>query len=380
MKILYSHRTRSADGQWVHISALAKALGARGHDVRMCGPDGADERMLDADSGGATASRLLPGSFYECAEYGYSVPAYLRLNKAAKEFQPDILYERYNLFFHAGAWLHKRCGVPMVLEVNAPLAEERAQHGGLSLTTLARKSEAAIWSTADKVLPVTHVLAEKVRAAGVPADRIAVVHNGVEQEFLEPRDPAPMRARYNLDGKLVLGFSGFVRDWHGVDRILHFLSNVHNRDLHLLIVGDGPARLELEHLARSLQIEDRLTITGVVQRDEVANHIAAFDIALQPAVVDYASPLKLFEYMAQGLPILAPDKPNINEVLTSGEDGLLFKPEELEKALSMLAGDDALRQRLGSAARETLVRRDFTWDGNARRVETIAEKLKGKQP
>lgn len=377
MKILYSHRTRSADGQWVHISALAKALRARSHDVCICSPDSADDRMLDAGGAGGVR-RFLPGPVYECAEYGYSFGAYQQLSQAARTFDPDILYERYNLFFHAGAWLHKRRGVPMVLEVNAPLAEERARHGGLSLKSFARKSEAAIWRAADKVLPVTQVLAEKVRAAGVPAERITVIHNGVDQDFLKPRDPGRVRAQYNLDGKTVLGFSGFVRDWHGVDRILRFLAKASKPDLHLLVVGDGPARSGLEDLARSLQIADQMTITGVVQRNEMADHIAAFDIALQPAVVDYASPLKLFEYMAQGLPILAPDKPNITEVLTSGDDGLLFKPDAMEAALSMLVEDEALRQRLRSAAHETLVRRDFTWDGNARRVESIAEALKGK--
>jgi glycosyltransferase involved in cell wall biosynthesis len=111
----------------------------------------------------------------------------------------------------------------------------------------------------------------------------------------------------------------------------------------------------------------------------MADHVAAFDIALQPAVTDYASPLKLFEYMAQAKAILAPDQANITEALQDGKDALLFAPGGFEPALSALIGDASLRARVGAAARETLIRRDFTWAGNARRVEAIAERLKGKR-
>ncbi|PQA88015.1 glycosyltransferase family 4 protein [Hyphococcus luteus] len=376
MKFLYSHRTRAADGQQVHIRALTDALAASGHDVVMAGPDGANEKPLDAkDERGLKA--LLPGPLYECAEYGYSFPAFLRLMKTAKASRPDILYERYNLFFHAGVWAKRRLGLPMILEVNAPLAEERAAHGHLALKNFARKSEAAIWRAADMALPVSGVLAARLAAAGVPEPRIDVIHNGVEEAFLKPAAGALVRARYGLEEQTVLGFAGFVRDWHGLDRAVRFLVETGREDVALLIVGDGPARPDLERLASELGVSARVHFAGVVQREEMPAHLAAFDIALQPAVTDYASPLKLFEYMAQGRAVLAPDQANIREVLTHGEDALLFPEGGFETALAALAQSGALRQRLGAAARETLIRRDFTWAGNARRVEAIAERLKG---
>jgi glycosyltransferase involved in cell wall biosynthesis len=343
----------------------------------MCGPDNDTSGKLDAAARrGLTA--LLPAPFYECAEYGYSFPAYRRVQAQASSSKPDILYERYNLFYHAGVWLKRKTGLPLLMEVNAPLAEERAAHGNLFFKDWAQRSEAAIWRSADMVLPVTEALADYVRAAGVPESRIEVIQNGVEERFLTPQDPAPVRARYGLEGKLVLGFAGFVRDWHGLDRAVRFLAETGRDDLRLLIVGDGPARAGLEKLAHELGVADRVAFTGVVQREEMPAHVAAFDIALQPAVVPYASPLKLFEYMAQGKPIVAPSAPNIREVLTGGEDGLLFGEGEFETALSMLVGDAGLRARLGAAARETLKKRDYTWAGNARRVEAIAEKLKAR--
>ncbi|VAV98187.1 Glycosyltransferase [hydrothermal vent metagenome] len=243
---------------------------------------------------------------------------------------------------------------------------------------MARKSEAAIWRAADMVLPVTHVLAAKLRAAGVADEKITVIQNGASEEFLSPHDGGAVRARYNIEGKLILGFSGFVRDWHGVDRVVRAIAKHNRPDLHLLLVGDGPARAGLEALARELGIASQLTITGVVQRSEMPDHIAAFDIALQPAVTDYASPLKLFEYMALAKPILAPASANICEVLKDKEDAALFAEQDganFNNALDVLIADEGLRARLGAAARASLVRQDLTWAGNARRVEKIAQML-----
>ncbi len=377
MKFLYSHRTRAADGQRVHISALTHALEGRGHEIVMCGPDAEPARKLDASSQRGLTG-LLPAPVYECAEYGYSFPAHRRLAAAASHSAPDILYERYNLFFHAGAWLKRNAGLPFILEVNAPLAVERAEHGNLFFKRWARASEMAIWRAADMVAPVTNALADYVRAAGVPEGRIQVIQNGVDEDFLAPQDPASLRAQYALEGKLVLGFTGFVREWHGLDRAIRFLAQAPRDDLHLFIVGDGPARVGLERLASELGVADRVAFAGVVQREEMAAHVAAFDIALQPAVVPYASPLKLFEYMAQGKPVIAPESANIREVLTSGENGFLFEEGGFERALAILIEDADLRARLGAAAAETVKRRDYTWAGNARRVEEIAERLRSR--
>src|SRR5690606_10742188 len=95
-------------------------------------------------------------------------------------------------------------------------------------------------------------------------------------------------------------------------------------DLHFLVVGEGPAREDIARRARERGVADRVTFTGLVPRDDIANVVAAFDIALQPDVVPYASPLKLFEYMILGCAIVAPDTPNIREVLTDGDGAALF--------------------------------------------------------
>ena len=380
LRILYSHRTKSTDGQYVHIRALTDALRARGCVLEIAGPDeagAAATRKLDGGEGSSLRAAL-PKPIYEAAELAYSARGYQRLAAQARAMNPDLLYERYNLFYHAGVRLARARRLPFILEINSPLAAERARHGGLALPKLARWSEGSIWRAADKVLPVTAELARMVEAAGVRPERIEVVWNGVEEQFLADLDGAPARARLGLGQRLVLGFTGFARDWHGLDKIIRYLARAGRDDLHFLLVGDGDVAPGLKAEAARLGVADRLTITGVVQRDAVADYVAAFDIALQPASVSYASPLKLVEYMAQARAIVAPDQSNIREVMTDGVDGLLFAPDHeaaLYRALDALVADETLRRRLGGEARLTVRRRNLTWAGNAARVEAIALSL-----
>ncbi len=379
MKILYHHRTASKDGQAVHIEELIAAFRSQGHEVRVVAPAVSDSGSMGVKLGWVHRLKAnLPKAVYECLELAYSWVAYRKLLAAAREFKPDVIYERYNLFLLAGAMLKHRLGIPLLLEVNAPLVHERLQHsGGLALVRLARWAEGRAWRAADFVLPVTRVLAGYVTAYGVPDSRIVVVPNGInEAHFAEAPSPDQARAALGLSGRLVLGFTGFVREWHGVDRVIDWMaSGDAPANAHLLVVGDGPVRGDLESRAGRLGLRDRVIFTGVVDRDRVPAMVAAFDVALQPAVVEYASPLKLMEYLAMGKAIIAPSTPNIREVLTEAENALLFDGERkgaLEAALTRMCADPGLRERLGRAARETIAGLNLTWTGNARRVAGLA--------
>lgn len=378
MKILYHHRIASKDGQYVHVEELTRALKARGHELIFVAPKVTEDSDF-GDNGGLVArmKRHLPKALYEILELGYSLLAYWRLHRAVKQHNPDCLYERYNLYLPAGIWLKRRFGLPMLLEVNAPLYEERARYDGVGLPRLAAWSERYCWRGADRVLPVTRVLADRVATEGVPEDRIQVIPNGIDwDKFRDLPDRDQAKQRLGLAGRLVLGFTGFVRDWHGLDKVVDLLVDAPER--HLLIVGDGPARSTIEARAKALGVSSRLTVTGVVGRDEVAGYLAAFDIALQPDVVAYASPLKLFEYLAMGCAIVAPDRPNIREVMQHPVNGWLFDPDKpgaLPEAIQALCEDAALRTRLGKAARQSIDEQGLTWARNAERVEQLFESL-----
>jgi glycosyltransferase involved in cell wall biosynthesis len=378
LKILFTHRTQSRDGQSVHIDELIKALRSLGHEVVLVEPPHAASLHFGEEPKAARAAKkYIPGQIYELMELAYNVPEFLRLAAACRAHRPDVLYQRSNLYMLSGLLCARLFGLRYLLEVNAPLADERRKFGNLRLPGLAWRTERAAWTGADYVLPVTEVLARTIAAAGVARERIVVIPNGVDLERFAPEDATDLRKNLSLEGKLVLGFAGFVREWHGADAILDLLAGpALPRDSHFLIVGDGPVRDALEAQAQRLGISERLTITGIVPRETVARYIRCFDIALQPHVVAYASPLKLLEYMALGRAIVAPGSDNIRELLVHEQNALLAEPGNsaaYAAAVGRLARDAALRARLGAAARETVLSRDLTWLRNARTVAGLAQ-------
>ncbi|HUB49274.1 MAG TPA: glycosyltransferase family 4 protein [Acetobacteraceae bacterium] len=372
MRILYSHRIQSRDGQSVHVEELVAALRSLGHEVLVVGPG------LYAQAGFGGESMLvawlrahLPAAVFELAELAYNIPAWWRLRAAYRRFQPDLIYERYNLYFLAGTWVARANRARLFLEVNSPLASERARFGGVGMPWLARATERHVWRSATRVLAVTGVLRDAIAATGVPALNISVVPNGID-----PVEYSALPERAAEDGPVVLGFVGFVRDWHGLDKVITAMARDHEGlALRLVVVGDGPARPALEQQAAALGLNERVTFTGLQPRAVIPALVASFDIALQPLVVAYASPLKIFEYMAAGRAIVAPDQPNIREVLRDGENALLFAPDEpsaMWRAISRLAADADLRSRLGASARSEIAKRDYTWLGNAARIAAWA--------
>src|SRR5262245_53302206 len=379
MRILYHHRILSKDGQAIHLESLVSALRGAGHDVVVVGPPSYSTGSFGYEPKLVTRmKRLIPKAIYESLEMAYNVTAYVRLRRVAAAFKPDVLYERYNLNLLAGVWLKRRTGIRLLLEVNAPLARERGAYGGIGLKRLTRSLERFIWESADFVLPVSHVLANEIRSAGVAAHQIAVMPNAIDPTgFAQDVNCEAAKSQLGLAGKTVLGFVGFVRGWHGLDAILDWLGQPDSPPtVHLLLVGDGPELPALKEQTRRLGISDRVHFTGLVDRATAARMIAAFDVALQPKCVEYASPLKLFEYMALGKAIVAPDQPNIREVLDGEVSALLFDPKNkasLIAAIRRLGDDPKLRTRMGAEARRAIVDKRLTWAENARRVTALAE-------
>jgi glycosyltransferase involved in cell wall biosynthesis len=366
------------------VAGLVTALRGQGHLVKLVGPGGHEAEQAAGGPGrlelmADSLRRLLPRWAFELFELAYNVPAYARLSAAAREFKPDVIYERYNLFLLAGLWLRARRRTPMLLEVNSPLAAERAALGQLQLGAIGRSCERALWRGADVVLPVTQVLADIVGRTRPSAASLLVLPNGADLAAF-PRGEViePVRERLGLASDVVvLGFVGFVRAWHGVGWALEALPHL-PAQTHLMIVGDGPALLALQERAGQLGLAGRVHLVGRVQHDQVAGYMQAFDIALQTASVPYASPLKLFEYMALGLPVVAPDQPNIREVLDNGVNALLFDPDSqlsFRQTLMRLCGDTVLRAKLGQAARRTIQDHPFTWTHNAEQIARLALNL-----
>ncbi len=374
MRILYHHRTASRDGQSTHIQEMIDGLRSIGCEVEEAAPSIGKDNPAGGSGGWVGKLKAsLPSCVYELAELAYSFVAYRRLQGKIAAFKPHGIYERYNLYLLAGVWAKKKYGLPLILEVNAPVALERRQYGGLSWPRLADWAERYVWRNADIVLPVTQVLADYIVSQGVAPERVMVIPNGInENHYRNLPTTEEAKQKLGLTGKLVIGFTGFVREWDRLDRIVRWIAQQSAEvDACLLVIGDGPARAEIEACAAQFGVSDRLHFTGVVQREAVPALAMAFDIALQTALVPYASPLCLFEYLALGKAIVAPDQPNHHEILTHRIDAILYDPDDdqgIEKALDALRADPVWREQIARAALRVIKSKQLTWKQHATRV------------
>ena len=207
MKILYHHRTRAGDAQGIHIAEIQRAFRLRGHEVREVAlVEAGAEAKADAEGGEARglaglASRAaahMPAAVKESLELAYNAVAYRRLSRALREFRPDFVYERYAANTFAGLAAARRHGVPFVLEVNSPLAQEKAEHDGLFFRGVTRRIERRLCAGADVTIAVTRVLGDILEAQGVPAGKIVVMPNGVRREFGTDGDGAGFRRRLGI--------------------------------------------------------------------------------------------------------------------------------------------------------------------------------------
>jgi glycosyltransferase involved in cell wall biosynthesis len=261
---------------------------------------------------------------------------------------------------------------------------ELSRTRGLSFARSARRLEKFIFCEATRVCAVSNVLAEMLVEMGVERERVFTTPNGVHLEQFDFADRAAVRAAARTElglpqEALVLGFVGYYRDWHRLDLVIEALVRMPHAVLAL--VGEGPAAEQLRDTAARCGVAARVHFCGIRAHAAIPALLPAFDIALVPAINPYASPLKLHEYMAASLATIAPDQPNLREVLEHDVNALLVPSgdgDALAGALLRLADDSALRTRLGTAARRTIESRDLTWRGNAARVIGEVQNLRAQ--
>jgi glycosyltransferase involved in cell wall biosynthesis len=371
MRILYHHRIASKDGQFVHIEELTNAFIEQGHELTFVAPSLNENSDFGHDGGFVTQlKKMLPRALYELLELTYCLWIFIKLVKVIKQFKPEFIYERYNLYQPAGILASKLFNIPIILEVNAPLVYERKTYSGLSLVRLAKWIENYTWKNATHTLPVSDVLADHLRTIGVKEENITVIHNGVNQIFIDEMLAKPIDT---CKKEIVIGFTGFIHPWHGMDKAIEAIAQHKELPLKLLCVGDGNILPELKALAARLNVAEKIEFVGLVTRDKVLDYVEQFDIALQPDVTDYASPLKMFEYMAVGSVIIAPNSPNIREIL-SDKTALFFEKGNQASFIAQLVlaieNIDEL-EKLRDSVKQSVLDKQFVWQVNAKRVVKI---------
>ena len=265
-----------------------------------------------------------------------------------------------------------RLGATRLVEVNAPVAAERARHFGLEHRDLATALERRALDGAQAMV-VSDALVGWARARG--AERVTVIANGVDtgRYHARPMEREEVRASLQLTGREVVGFVGSLKPWHGLPVLFDAVKRLaaERPRLFLLVVGDGPARVSLEQRAQVGALADRVMFTGAVANAEIPGYLSALDVAAAPFLPSadfYFSPLKVVEAMAAGLPVVASRLAPIKAML--GDSGELVAPGDagaLAGAIRRLLDDPARARALGESARHR-AQAELSWDQVAERI------------
>jgi len=307
-----------------------------------------------------------------------------RLFRRFKNSPPDFIYVRASLYSTTGVELKESFNIPLVVEINAPLAMEQNIYRSSETSELAYAAEYKLLFNADAVLCVSQELKNYVISLGIDDSLVHVIPNGVNPEYFNNKNGNPgLKKKLGIRQGPVLGFVGGLRPWHGVDILPSLLSNIRDKYLHvqLLIVGEGPLRTNLENQFREKNLENNVVFSGTFPHRDIADIIKLFDIALAPyAQIKhefYFSPLKLFEYMACAVPIVTTRIGQIKNIIQDNETGLLYEPDDIEgltrHCFNILENPDKARLLGVNAA--NVVKEKHTWDHSVKRVLDIVGEL-----
>jgi glycosyltransferase involved in cell wall biosynthesis len=373
VRILYSaidQRVPGALGGSVHVRAVAEGLARLGHDVHV---------LVGAGDG--------PFPVGEVSWHALSAPfrrPHFRLLRAgavsrlARQLRPDVIIERYHNFGGEGALAARASHARLVLEVNAPVIDHPGSRKAMvdRAVVFRPMRRWRDWQVAQADLVVTP--SASILPPGVPDSRVLQIEWGADTDRFRPGIVGPVPWPRTA-GRIVAIFAGAFRAWHGAIQLAQAITLLHARghdEFQAVFLGDGPERSAVMAAAGR---DVRFTFAGQVSHDDMPAALAAADIGVAPfdvarhpplALGFYWSPLKVFEYMASGLPVVAPALPRLRSLVSDAKEGVLYDPatpEALAEALLSLR-DPERRQALGAAARARAVR-DYSWDAHCRALD-----------
>lgn len=385
MKILYS-LPHPADtlgseraGHVVRANALLAELESMGHEViRVEAAD--SQAQLSVRAYREVVKRLLPPALAlplrDAGRYLHSRRYASQLLERAEQTRPDVLLETYTPMSVAGVRASAATGVPLVVDDLAPSWEDDEVYG-VSLQRLSRRVRRQLLAGAGLVVAVNARLARAFREEGVPAASVVTVGNGISEAFFTAGEQrAATRHTLGLAaGDAVAVFVGSFQPFHRVDLLVDAFAAMPDRaGCRLLLVGDGTALDDARRQVRRLGLEESVTFTGQLAHSQVPAHVAAADVGVLPASAEYTNPMKILEYLAAGLPVVAPRQETVAEVVADGVTGVLFEPSNsraLAGALGSVLLDGELRQRLAVEAGAQV--RAQTWAAQAARLVDALE-------
>ena len=255
-----------------------------------------------------------------------------------KREKPDILLlrsELYNVSGNLAAWM---LGIPVVLEVDCPVAYEHRRmwvHRRFVFPLLPEWIERWNLKTSRAVIAISELLKEHLVKNGVPASAVTVVPNGADPDMFRPvPGAAAIRRRLGIpDRATVVGWIGSLFGWSGIENLLRAATALLalRKRIVLLFVGGGKNQEVIERTFAPEDVGSRVFLTGTVPYNDVPQYVNAMDVVLVPYPKHafwYPSSMKLFEYMSAQKAVVASAVPQVDGVIRDGWNGLLYDPED----------------------------------------------------
>lgn len=414
MRVLYLCADTGIDvlgrkGAAIHVREMIAAFSRAGHVVELVAPRLSKDGMPPARVAATVKRFRVPDDVQSVKQQldgwcdhhrpGTSLPKDIRrvlydrqlvehLDVAYRDDPPDLIYARASLLSSAGVELAAATGTPFIVELNAPLGQEQLAYRQGALGDVYLALERELLGAATVVTVVSKGLADHVRELGVPNERILVMENAIDPARFHP-DVKPRSMSRSLKTGPVLGFVGGLRGWHGVEVLPDVLALVQNHHpaAQLVVAGDGPLAPDIVRRAEQCGVADSVIMLGAVDHDDIPGLIRSFDVAIAPypdLTHDfYFSPLKLYEYLGCGVPVVASAVGQIDEVLTDRVTARLTPPGDIAAlaaaCIELLDDPVAAGQMAATGAR--VVHERFTWDRNASAVmEAVGDRAVASSP
>lgn len=377
MRLLYVASDQTVPGRTggsVHVLEVARGLAALGHELHVVvrAQPGRPEREQSQGVHWHRVAWTPPHRVFRFRARG-------AVERIAAEVRPEALIERYYNFGGEGVVLAARRGLPSLLEVNSPVVDHpgswKAVLDGLLLVRPMRRYREWLCRQASALVsPLPEIVPEFARG------KTETVSWGANVAAFAPerRSLALRRALGVPEGAVVAVFSGSHRAWHGVELLEQAARRLEPRaDLYFLFAGGQEARAGRGFRGRAL---------GALAYEQMPALLASADIGVAPydtarlaqlRLGFYWSPLKVFEYMASGLPTLTIPRYPLSEIVRDGQEGLHVAeadPAALAVALERLADDPELRARLGQKARARVVER-YSWARHCEQLDGVLRRI-----